>query len=73
MTGLAAEQEGEDRQQDLASAAKDTYRRGQPGYGAGVHLGLKVVRVRRCGKLVGQDEISPCFHQFVPTPVDHDE
>jgi hypothetical protein len=38
-----------------------------------VHLGFEVVCVRRCGQLVGQDEISLRFQQFVPTPVDHDE
>lgn len=38
---------------------------------AGAHLGFEVVRVRRGGNLVGQDEISPCFHQFVTTPVVH--
>ena len=65
------EKEGEDGEQDLASAAKDTEPGERPAYLAEAHLGFEVVRVRRGGKLVGQYEMGPCFHQLVTMPAGH--
>jgi hypothetical protein len=40
---------------------------------AATHLGFKLHRVRLGGNLIGQDEISAYFHQFITLPADHCE
>src|ERR1700722_17328720 len=40
---------------------------------AAMHLGVKMHRVRFGGNLIGQDEVSAHFHQYVTLPADHCE